>query len=183
MIFTRTELAGSFVIEPELRVDERGFFARVFCQREFEQHGLTTGFVQMNISCSRSKGTLRGLHYQTGAAAETKVIRCTRGAIRDVIVDLRHNSPTFLRHVGVTLTAENHLALYVPKHFAHGYQALQDDVEVVYQVDSFYTPAAECGLRFDDPALGIVWPQAVTVVSDKDRAWPLLDRGDVPLKG
>ena len=174
MLFHETEISGAYVIELERRVDPRGFFARAFCAREFESHNLATNFVQMNISCSSKKGTLRGLHYQTGLASETKVIRCIRGAIYDVIVDLRPGSPTYLRHASVTLTADNGKAFYVPKMFAHAYQALADDVEVLYQVDAFYSAEHERGLRYDDPALAIPWPETVTVVSEKDRSWPLL---------
>ncbi len=176
MLFAETRLRGAFTIDLEPRVDPRGFFARAFCTREFEQHRLTTSFVQMNISSSAAKGTVRGLHYQDGAASETKLVRCTRGAIFDVIVDLRRGSPTYLQHVVVTLTSENRRALYVPKMFAHGFQALTDGVEVLYQVDSFYAPEAERGLRYDDPVLAIRWPEAVTVVSEKDRLWPLLEQ-------
>jgi dTDP-4-dehydrorhamnose 3,5-epimerase len=177
MLFTETQILGAFIIDPEPRVDHRGFFARAFCAWEFERNGLATSFVQMNISSSVVKGTLRGLHYQLGPAAETKVVRCTRGAIYDLIVDLRPGSATYLQHIGVTLTAENHRALYIPKLFAHAYEALSDDVEVLYQVDSFYAPDHERGLRYDDPALAIKWPETVTVVSEKDRAWPLIVSG------
>ncbi|HXH38961.1 MAG TPA: dTDP-4-dehydrorhamnose 3,5-epimerase [Thermoanaerobaculia bacterium] len=183
MRFTETRIPGAFVIDPEPRVDERGFFARVFCAREFAEHGLSESFVQMNISASTAKGTLRGLHYQREPASETKVVRCTRGAIYDVIVDLRPASATYLQHVGVTLTSGNHLALYIPKMFAHAYQALCDDVEVVYQVDSFYSPGHERGLRYDDPVLGIRWPETVTVVSEKDRTWPLIAAAGSPAAG
>lgn len=177
MLFTETELSGAYIIDLERRTDQRGFFARAFCAQEFARHGLPTNFVQMNISFSSAKGTVRGLHYQAGPAAESKVVRCTRGAVFDVIVDLRPHSSMYLRHVGVQLTAENRRALYVPKMFAHAYQALADDVEVLYQVDSVYAPESERGLRYDDPALGIEWPEPVTVVSEKDRAWPLIVPG------
>lgn len=174
MLFTETDLRGAFVIDLERRGDERGFFARAFCTEEFARQGLVGVFVQMNVSFSAAKGTIRGLHYQTPPAAETKLVRCTRGAIYDVIVDLRPESPTFRKHVGVELTADNRRALYVPKSFAHAFQSLTDDVEVLYQVDAPYAPQFECGLRHDDPALAIRWPLPVTVVSEKDRSWPLL---------
>jgi dTDP-4-dehydrorhamnose 3,5-epimerase len=174
VLFTPTELSGACVVDLEPRGDARGLFARAFCADEFARHGLVTAFVQMNVSFTAAKGTIRGLHYQIGDAAETKLVRCTRGAIFDVIVDLRPGSPTFGKHIGVELTADNRRAVYVPKMFAHGHQALTDDVELLYQVDAFYQPAAERGIRFDDPALAIVWPEPVTVVSEKDRSWPPL---------
>jgi dTDP-4-dehydrorhamnose 3,5-epimerase len=177
MLFTETKLSGAFIIDLERRTDGRGFFARAFCAEEFARHGLSSSFVQMNISVSSSLGTVRGLHYQAGPAAETKVVRCTRGAVFDVIVDLRAGSPTYLMHVGVRLTAENRRALYVPRMFAHAYQALTDAAEVLYQVDAMYAPDSERGLRYDDPTLGIDWPVPVTVVSEKDRAWPLIVPG------
>lgn len=177
MIFAETELRGAFTIEVEPREDERGLFARTFCARDFEAHGLKPAVAQANLSHNHLAGTLRGLHYQLPPAAETKLVRCTRGAILDVIVDLRPGSPTFLQHVAVTLSAANRRALYVPELFAHGYQALEDDTEVVYQVGEFYTPGFERGLRHDDPRLGIRWPLPVSAISDKDRAWPLLQTG------
>jgi dTDP-4-dehydrorhamnose 3,5-epimerase len=172
--FTETELAGAYLVELDRLEDERGFFARTFCAREFEDHGLSPVVAQANVSFNHRAGTLRGLHYQVPPSAETKLVRCTRGAIHDVIVDLRPGSPTRLQHVGVELSEQNRRALYVPKGFAHGYQTLTDDAEVAYQVDEFYAPGLEQGLRHDDPALGIVWPLAVSVVSEKDAAWPLL---------
>jgi dTDP-4-dehydrorhamnose 3,5-epimerase len=175
MRFTETPIPGAFVIDLEPRVDERGSFARAFCAQELERQGLETWFVQMNLSVSNAKGTIRGLHYQIGAASETKIVRCIRGAIFDVLVDLRPDSPTLRRHFGVTLSGENRRALYIPKMCAHAFQALTDDVEVLYQVDAFYSPESERGLRFDDPVLGIEWPEAVTVVSEKDRSWPLIN--------
>lgn len=175
MIFTETPLRGAFVIDLEPRVDERGFFARTFCAREFEEHGLRPLVAQANVSFNLRSGTLRGMHYQLPPAAETKLVRCTRGAILDVIVDLRENSPTYLQHFGVELTAENRRALYVPELFAHGYLTRTDEAEVEYQVSEFYTPGQERGMRYDDPALGIAWPMPIQVISDKDAAWPLLD--------
>ncbi len=174
MRFTETKLPGAYIIDVDLHADDRGFFARAFCAREFADKGLNPAFVQANISFNAKKGTLRGLHYQIEPAAETKLVRCTRGAIYDVIVDLRPGSPTYLQHAGVELTAENRRALYVPKMFAHGYQTLSDDAEVVYQVDAFYEPTLERGLRYDDPRLQIEWPEPVTAISNKDRAWALL---------
>lgn len=179
MIFSETKLRGAFLIDPEVREDERGFFARTFCQREFEAHGLKPGVAQCNLSFNQQAGTLRGLHYQAPPVAETKLVRCTRGAVLDVIVDLREGSPTYLQHVAVELSEDNRRALYVPELFAHGYQALTDGAEVTYQVGEFYTPGYERGLRFDDPRLAIPWPLPVTVMSDKDRAWPLLQAEEV----
>ncbi|MEP7290287.1 MAG: dTDP-4-dehydrorhamnose 3,5-epimerase [Chloroflexota bacterium] len=174
MLFTETELPGAFMIDLELRSDARGFFARAFCIDEFGRQGLSTTIVQANISYNVAKGTLRGMHYQLEPAGETKLVRCISGAIYDVIVDLRPESPTYLQHVGVTLSAENRRALYVPKMFAHGYLTLTEGAEVLYQVDAFYAQPYERGLRYDDPALGIVWPEAVTTISEKDQAWALL---------
>lgn len=179
MIFTETPLAGAWVIELERHGDDRGFFARTFCAREFAEHGLVTTFVQGNTSLSATPGTLRGLHYQQSPAAETKLMRCVQGAMWDVIVDLRPGSHTYLQGFGIELDAVNGRALYVPKGFAHGFQTLQSDTVAFYMVDEFYTPNAEDGVRFDDPALGLNWPLAVTEISDKDRAWPLIgDRKD-----
>jgi dTDP-4-dehydrorhamnose 3,5-epimerase len=172
MRFTPTRLSGAFILDPERREDARGHFARTFCRREFEAHGLKPDIAQANVAWNSRKGTLRGMHYQVAPAAETKLVRCTRGALWDVIVDLRPESPTFLEHVGVELSAENGRQLFVPELFAHGYITLADDTEAAYQVGEFYAPDAERGIRFDDPALGIVWPIPVTVISEKDAAWP-----------
>jgi dTDP-4-dehydrorhamnose 3,5-epimerase len=172
MKFIETELPGAYVIEPELLSDERGFFARTFCAREFTEHGLKPVVAQSNLSFNHREGTLRGMHYQLPPAAEAKLVRCTRGAIYDVIVDLRPESTTYLSHVGVELSEENRHALYVPELFGHGYQALTDSAEVIYQVSEFYAPGQERGLRYDDPALGIEWPLPVSVISEKDGAWP-----------
>lgn len=171
MIFTETKLKGAFVIDLELRTDNRGGFARTFCAQEFEAHGLKPTVAQCNLSFNYEAGTLRGMHYQLSPAAETKLVRCTKGAIYDVIIDLRPDSPTYMQHFGVELTADDRRALYVPELFAHGYQALTDDAEVVYQVGEFYTPGYERGLRYDDPAFNIQWPLPVTVISEKDAAW------------
>lgn len=177
MIFTETNLPGAYLVELEKREDERGFFARMFCANEFVEHGLEPAVAQGNMSFSREKGTLRGMHYQVPPAEETKLIRCVRGAIHDVIVDVREDSPTYLQHYGVELSADNRKALYVPKGFAHGCLTLADDTEILYLVSEFYTPGHERGLRYDDPALGIEWPVEVTVVSEKDASWPLVEAG------
>ncbi|MBW4467442.1 MAG: dTDP-4-dehydrorhamnose 3,5-epimerase [Pegethrix bostrychoides GSE-TBD4-15B] len=171
MIFTETKLKGAFILDLELRADDRGAFARTFCMKEFEQHGLKPSVAQCNLSYNYKAGTLRGMHYQLPPAAETKLVRCTKGAIYDVIIDMRPESPTYMQHIGVELSAENHRALYVPELFAHGYLALTDGAEVVYQVGEFYTPGYERGLRYDDPAFGIEWPMPITVISEKDAAW------------
>jgi dTDP-4-dehydrorhamnose 3,5-epimerase len=175
MKFTETPLQGAFVIELEKRGDERGFFARVFCEREFEQHGLNHQVVQANTSFSRDRGTLRGMHYQLAPRAEDKMVRCLRGSFLDVIVDLRRESPTFLKHFAIELTAENRTMLYVPKGFAHGLLTLQPDTEAFYLVTEFYSQPHERGLRYNDPKLGIRWPFEPSVVSDKDRAHPDFD--------
>jgi dTDP-4-dehydrorhamnose 3,5-epimerase len=169
-----TILSGAFIIDPELKEDSRGFFARSFCAREFADHGLVNNYVQCSISFNRSRGTLRGLHYQVSPACESKVVRCTAGSLIDVIVDLRPESPTYLQHLSVELTAFNHKTLYVPKMFAHGFQTLEDNTEVFYQISEFYVPDKSAGLRFNDPKLGIQWPLAVTAISEKDERWPLL---------
>jgi dTDP-4-dehydrorhamnose 3,5-epimerase len=174
MIFRETPLAGAFVIDLDRRSDPRGFFARSFCGEEFAAHGLNSTVVQCNISFNHQRGTLRGMHYQVPPAPEAKLVRCLRGAIYDVIVDMRPDSPTYLQHFGIEISDENRTALFVPEMFAHGYQALSDGAEVLYQVSASYAPACERGLRHDDPALGIVWPVPVTAISDKDKAWPLI---------
>lgn len=171
------QVAGAALVEPDLRTDERGFFARTFCAEEFRAAGLEPLVVQANLSFNHRSGTVRGMHFQTDPAPEAKLVRCTRGAIVDVAVDVRPGSPTYLQHVAVELTADNRRALYVPPLCAHGYQTLLDDTEVVYQVSAAYTPGAERGLRHDDPRLGIAWPVAVTSLSDKDASWPLLTEG------
>ena len=171
MIFTETELRGAFVIDVERIEDDRGFFARTFCQNEFTAHGLTPVIAQVNISYSKHRGTVRGMHFQYPPAVETKLVRCTRGRLLDVIVDLRPESDTYLEHVSVELTDTNWRALYVPERFAHGYQVLVDGTETSYQASEFYTPTSAGGLMFDDPALGLTWPLPVTELSDQDRAW------------
>lgn len=171
MIFTETRLEGAFIIDLERRSDERGFFARAFCQNEFREHGLKPIIAQANIASNLKKGTLRGMHFQYPPAAETKLVRCTRGAILDIIVDLRPESRTYLEHIAVELSEDNMTSLYVPERFAHGYQALRDGTDTSYQVGEFYAPNAEGGLRHDDPQLGLQWPLPVSVISPKDRAF------------
>jgi dTDP-4-dehydrorhamnose 3,5-epimerase len=182
MRFIETDLQGAYIIELERREDERGFFARGFCQKEFAQHGLKPVIAQANVASNRLKGTIRGMHFQYPPNAETKLVRCTRGGILDIIVDLRPESPTYLRHIAVELTAENQRALYVPERFAHGYQALEDNTDTSYQVGEFYTPSAEGGLRYDDPRLGLSWPLPVSVMSDKDRVYKSLDEIELEVK-
>jgi dTDP-4-dehydrorhamnose 3,5-epimerase len=172
MIFTETELKGAYSIDLERREDDRGFFARTWCQQEFEAHGLVARIVQANTSYNKVKGTLRGMHYQRAPYAETKLVRAVRGAIYDVIVDLRPDSVTYKRWIGVELTADNRRALFVPEGFAHGFITLEDNTDVSYQVSAFYTPGAEGGARYNDPAFDIQWPVPVSVISEKDAAWP-----------
>jgi dTDP-4-dehydrorhamnose 3,5-epimerase len=173
--FTELALPGAYLVDLEEHRDERGFFARTWCADEFAEHGLTTRISQCNLSYNVGRGTLRGLHFQDLPAPEAKYVRCIRGAIHMVIVDRRPDSPTYLQHVGVDLSAENRRGLYVPERCANGYQTLADEAEIAYQVSEFYTPAAERGMRYDDPALGIAWPLPVSTISDKDLAWPLLE--------
>jgi dTDP-4-dehydrorhamnose 3,5-epimerase len=175
MIFTETSLSGAYVIAPEPIGDDRGFFARMLCREELVAHGLDMNIVQMNVSYSAERGTLRGLHYQEAPHAEDKMIRCVRGAIYDVMVDLRPDSPTYRQWTGVELTADNRWMAYLPKGFAHGFLTLTDDCEVIYPVTAAYAPEAERGICYDDPVLGIEWPGPVRVVSEKDQRWPALD--------
>lgn len=168
MIFTETPIKGAFLIDLEKRGDDRGFFARAFCEKEFAGAGLVDRFVQVNNSLSAQKGTLRGMHYQLAPAAETKVVRCIRGSLYDVILDLRKGSPTFGKSFGAELSAENRRMMYVPKGFAHGFITLADDTEAFYFVDEFYSPAHERGVRWNDPEFGIEWPIPPVVLSDKD---------------
>jgi len=179
MKFTETPLKGAYVIELQEMHDERGFFARSFCMNEFEEHGLKSFTAQCNLSFNHKAGTLRGMHYQIPPAAETKFVRCTRGAIYDVIIDLRPDSPSYLQHFGVELSDDNRKALYVPELFAHGYQALTDGAEVTYQVSEFYTPGMERGLPYNDPTFSIDWPMDVTVISDKDANWSRFETEEV----
>ena len=169
MIFSPTPLKGAFVLELEQRADERGFFARSFCQKEFEAHGLDPGIAQCNICFTGRRGTLRGMHYQVAPFEEVKVVRCTRGCVYDVIIDLRPASRTFKRYVAVELSAANHKQIYVPKGFAHGMQVLEDDSEVCYQISQFYAPDYSRGVRWNDPAFGIHWPIPNPIMIDRDR--------------
>ena len=172
MIFTPTPLAGAVIVEPEPHEDARGLFARTWCRQEFEAHGLETRLAQCSTSLNKRKGTLRGMHYQAAPMAETKLVRCTRGAIFDVIIDLRPDSPTFTRHVAVTLTAENRTALYVPVGFAHGFQTLADDTEVFYQISELYSAEHARGVRWNDPAFAIAWPDDERIITERDRTYP-----------
>ena len=172
MTFTETELKGAFVVGVRKIEDERGFFARGWCRKEVEGAGLNPDLAQINFASSRKKGTLRGMHFQVAPDAEAKLVRCTRGSIFDVIIDLRPDSPTHGHWLGVDLSADNHLMLYVPEGFAHGYQTLTDDAEMYYMTSAFYAPSAAGGLRYDDPAFGIQWPLPVAVISDADKRWP-----------
>lgn len=174
-MFYPSRLKGAYVIELEKREDHRGFFARTFCMREFEQHGLETSMVQMNVSKSLKRGTLRGMHYQVDPFAEVKLIRCTRGAIYDVIIDMRGESETAWQWISIELAADNYRMLYIPQGFAHGFITLTDDTEVTYLVSQFFTPDAERGLRWNDPFFGIKWPVSVSVISEKDANWPEFD--------
>jgi dTDP-4-dehydrorhamnose 3,5-epimerase len=174
MKFIPCTLAGAVMIELEPHQDERGLFARTFCAREFKAQGLADVFVQCNTSWNAQTGTVRGLHYQLAPACEVKLVRCTAGAVWDVLVDLRPDSPTYLQQVGVELTAANRRALYVPAMVAHGFQTLEDHTEVFYQMSEFYAPGLSTGIRYNDPKLGIRWPLPVTALSEKDATWPLL---------
>jgi dTDP-4-dehydrorhamnose 3,5-epimerase len=182
MIFSETTLKGAFIVDIERHEDERGFFARMFCQNEFQDHGLEPVIAQANIAYSARRGTLRGMHFQYPPAAETKYVRCTRGGIIDVIVDLRPESPTWLQHTSVELTDENRRGIYIPRRFAHGYQVLTDGAETTYMVGEFYSPGDEGGLRHDDPGLGLAWPLPVADISAKDAAWRSLHDVEPELK-
>jgi len=173
MRFTELKIRGAYLIEPERMEDERGFFARTFCQQEFEAQGLSPRLAQSSISFNRQRGTLRGMHYQAAPHEETKLVRCTRGAIFDVVVDLRPASLTFRQWQGVELTAENRRLVYVPPGLGHGFETLADDTEVFYQISEFYYPESSRGVRWDDPTFGIRWPIADPIVSQRDRAFPL----------
>lgn len=175
MIFEEAPLQGAHIIELQQHQDDRGFFARAFCQHEFAEHDLAHDMVQTNVSYSGRRGTLRGMHYQEAPHREAKLVRCTQGGLYDVIVDLRPDSDTYTDWMGVQLTADNHRMLYVPEGFAHGFITLADDTEVMYQVSEFYAPGAEHGLRYDDPAIGIEWPISVEVLSEKDQTWPAFE--------
>ena len=172
MRFTETKVAGAFLIEPEPVADERGFFARIWCREEFADHGLTGELAQANISFNHRRGTLRGLHYQAAPDAEAKLVRVTRGAIWDLALDLRRDSPTYLAWFGAELSDANRAALYVPEGCAHGFLTLTDGAEVAYQMSAPYAPQAARGVRFDDPAFGIEWPGEVVVINERDRTYP-----------
>jgi dTDP-4-dehydrorhamnose 3,5-epimerase len=175
MIFHPTKLAGSYIIDLEPRSDERGWFARFYCKNEFNQIGHTKEWVQLNHSVSYEKGTLRGMHFQLPPFREIKMVRCIAGAIFDVIVDIRKDSPTFQQWIGVELSAANKKMLYIPEGFAHGFQTLSDNCELIYHHSEYYTPGAEGGLRYDDPALKIEWPLPVAVISARDEGHPYVN--------
>lgn len=168
MLLKETKLKGAYVVELKPMEDERGFFARTFCQKEFVAYGLNPKLVQCSISYNKRKGTLRGMHYQVSPMAEAKLVRCTRGAMYDVIIDLRSESPTYCEWIAVELNADNHRMIYIPEGFAHGFQTLMDDTEVFYQMSEFYAPECARGLRWDDPVFGIVWPDDKRIISEKD---------------
>lgn len=172
MRFTEARVKGSYIIDLEPQEDQRGFFARSWCQGEFQAHGLNAHVVQINVACTTKKASLRGLHYQLAPHQEAKTVRCTKGAIFDVAVDLNADSPTYKQWVGIELTAENHRLLYIPESCAHGYQTLVDDSEIEYLTTAFYAPKSARGVRFDDPTFEISWPLPVGMISDADRTWP-----------
>lgn len=175
MLFFETDLKGAYIIDLEKHEDDRGFFARSWCQREFMAKGLSAQFVQCNISFNKQRGTVRGMHYQRPPCSEEKLVRVTRGGIFDVIVDLRPDSATFLKSYGIELTRENHRAFYIPKGFAHGFQTLVDETEVFYQMSEFYAPEQARGLCWDDPFLDILWPLPVTVISRQDQTYTAIN--------
>jgi dTDP-4-dehydrorhamnose 3,5-epimerase len=183
VIFEPLELAGAFVLEAEKKSDERGFFARTFCAKELAAHGLDSRAVQMNVSFNHRRGTVRGMHFQRAPMAEPKVVRCTRGALYDVLVDLRPGSPTYLRWAGVEVTEENHRGVFIPAGFAHGFQTREDRTEVLYVMGEYFAPECADGLPFDDAALGIVWPEPVTVISNRDRTFATVKARGEALRG
>ena len=172
MIFRETNLKGVYLIELEKREDDRGFFARSFCREEFAAHGLNPSVAQCNVAFNHKKGTLRGLHYQVAPFEEVKLVRCTRGSLYDVCVDLRPGSPTFKRHFGAVLSSRQHNMVYIPEGFAHGLQTLEDDTEVFYQMSQVFSPESARGVRWNDPAFGIEWPAAVRTMTEKDKTYP-----------
>lgn len=172
MNFTETKLKGAYLVDLQRIEDERGFFARGWCQNVFRSHNLNPNMVQLNVGFNHKRGTVRGMHFQKAPWEEAKLVRCTRGAILDVIIDLRCDSPTYAQWLGVELTEENHRMLYSPEGFAHGYQTLADKTEIYYQTSQFYAPEFATGVRFDDPAFGIAWPLPVEMISDQDLNWP-----------
>ncbi len=175
MIFSETKLKGAFIVDIEPIEDARGFFARSWCQEEFKRHALNPRLEQCNISFNKKNGTLRGMHFQLSPHQEAKLVRCTKGNIYDVIIDMRLESETFREWIGIELSADNRRMLYVPEGFAHGYQTMEDDSEIFYQVSESYHPESERGVRWDDPLIGIAWPMAQPLISDKDRSWPRLE--------
>lgn len=181
MKFEQTYLQGAWVIELNAHKDERGYFARGFCKEEFNKHHINSNIVQSNVSFSKSAGTLRGMHFQKSPAAETKLIRCSQGALYDVIIDLRKGSPTYLKHFGIELSASNFKMLYVPQGFAHGFITLVDNTEAIYMVSEYYTPSLEFGVRYNDPQFSIKWPIPTQLISDKDASWPLFESSTHPL--
>lgn len=172
MIIRETALKGAYVIEPERKEDERGYFARTWCQHEFEANGLKPSWVQSNMSGNHRKGTLRGMHYQTAPHEEIKLVRCTSGSLYDVIIDLRRHSPTYLQHIGVELSSSNLKMLYIPEGIAHGYQTLEDETEVLYLMTAFYAPESARGVRWNDPLFGIRWPEDPRIISERDQTYP-----------
>jgi dTDP-4-dehydrorhamnose 3,5-epimerase len=174
MIFEPAPLKDAWIVRQKPIGDDRGYFARAFCEKEFEEHGIPSRFVQVNTSFSKDVGTLRGLHWQVAPAPEPKFMRCTRGAIYDIMVDMRSDSPTYLQHFGIELTPDNQTMVYIPAYFAHGFLTLQPDSQSLYMVGGVYSPECERGVRWDDPKLGIELPIEPRIVSDKDRSWPLL---------
>lgn len=179
MIFSETELAGAYIVDIDRREDNRGYFARLFCADEFATHGLQPMVAQASLSFNATRGTVRGMHFQYPPAAETKYIRCTKGEVLDVIVDLRPESPTFLKHVAVNLSAENKRGLYVPQRFAHGFMTLADETELTYLISESHAPNAEGGFRYNDPTISVSWPLSVSVISERDTKWaPLAEIED-----
>lgn len=172
MKFVETKLQGVFEVQLEIKADERGFFARSWCTKEFEEHGLNSRLVQCNVSFNTSKGTLRGMHYQSAPFAETKLVRCTKGSLYDVVIDLRPESPTYKQWVGAVLSASNRSMLYIPAGCAHGFLTLEDETEIFYQMSEFYNAESARGARWDDPAFRIVWPGKVQIISERDRTYP-----------
>jgi len=172
VIFRETALKGAYVIEPERKEDSRGFFARTWCRDEFASHGLSAALVQCNISYNHKKGTLRGMHFQRAPHAEVKLVRCTAGAIFDVIIDLRPDSPTYTKHVSVVLSCTNRHMLYIPEGMAHGFQTLEDGTEVFYQMSHWYDALSAAGVRWDDPQFGIPWPSDTRIIAERDQAYP-----------
>ena len=177
MKFSESTLAGAYVIDIEPIEDTRGFFARTWCQEEFEAHGLNTRLSQMNLSYNARAGTIRGLHFQREPFAEAKLVHCISGSVFDVAVDIRPDSPNYLKWIAEKLTADNHRMFYIPEGFAHGFQTMEDDTKLLYMFSEFYSPECEDGLRFDDSAIGIDWPRPVALISDKDASWPRVSGG------